>query len=453
MSPRQRKLVFGGVLPLVSVAVAGGAIVLATLASFGAFPRPAPAQVSEDPRPEDLAAALARAGITAESLAAVGASDQAVTRLVGFAESHFDAERFSTMRQADESVRTARHSERSLRQTVQSGHGDANDATALRAAEQTRAAEESSRDQLVGLLRTAVGQAFAQDQLATLEQIRANSAWDLPVQYLVVSRTEREWVALRDALANLRISARLGEEPDPRVLGLGAPVRRRPGGRRGQVAAGHAAGPGGNGPRAGPGVWRLSPAGGENSPGGPGRMATRVDGMHGGDATERLAEIAHDLWRDAMERRGWSYGPSYDAEHKRHDALVPFGRLDKHDRRQALLGITALELERDLIGSIWYERGPARPLTLEEMRTGLPVTSCTGDLIAADSSRPDRRPSMAPAPDAETGRVVAWAADEQGWLGSVTVAWPDGTVTTHHPADRDLMRAGEHPRHAAGGSR
>ncbi len=56
MSPRQRKLVFGGVLPLVSVAVAGGAIVLATLASFGAFPRPAPAEVSENPRPEDLAA-------------------------------------------------------------------------------------------------------------------------------------------------------------------------------------------------------------------------------------------------------------------------------------------------------------------------------------------------------------------------------------------------------------
>jgi hypothetical protein len=220
VSPRQRKLVFGGVLPLVSVAVAGGAIVLATLASFGAFPRPAPAEVSENPRPEDLAAALARAGITAESLAAVGASDQAVTRLVGFAESHFDAERFSTMRQADESVREARHTERSLRQTVQGGHGDANDATALRAAEQTRAAEESSRDQLVGLLLTAVGQAFAQDQLATLEQIRANSAWDLPVQYLVVSRTEREWVALRDALANLRISARLGEEPDPECSAL-----------------------------------------------------------------------------------------------------------------------------------------------------------------------------------------------------------------------------------------
>ena len=47
--------------------------------------------------------------------------------------------------------------------------------------------------------------------LGTLD---ANKNWDKPVQYHAVNRGEPDWVALRDALANDRVSTRLGTEPN-----------------------------------------------------------------------------------------------------------------------------------------------------------------------------------------------------------------------------------------------
>lgn len=148
------------------------------------------------------------------------------------------------------------------------------------------------------------------------------------------------------------------------------------------------------------------------------------------DLTETLATIAHDLWMRDMRRRGWRYGPDYDPAGKTHDALVAFDQLDKHDRRQALLGIHALDLERDLLNSIRYERGPARLFTAEEMRKGLRVgfnTECLDRITE-------------PLPGA--GEVIGWAVDPDGWLCSITVLWDDGERTTHVPAARELTRLG-----------
>ncbi len=158
--------------------------------------------------------------------------------------------------------------------------------------------------------------------------------------------------------------------------------------------------------------------------------------MHAANAVERLAEIAHDLWRDDMERRGWTCGPAYSHQAKHHDALVPFDRIDKHDRRQALIGIEALDLNSQLIGSIWYERGPARLFTVEEMHKGLRVAFNTAG-ITKDAS------DILPDPHAETGEVVSWEVDRDGFLCSVTVLWSSGVQSEHHPAARELLRHGE----------
>jgi hypothetical protein len=150
--------------------------------------------------------------------------------------------------------------------------------------------------------------------------------------------------------------------------------------------------------------------------------------------TERLAGIAHDLWREDLERRGWRPG-RYDPGAKTHDALVPFDCLGKHDRRQALLGIQALELEQELIDSIWYERGPARCFTAEEMCEGFPVTT-NPEGIARETHPSADRP-------AETGEVIGWEIDDEGWLCAVAVRWSDGSISEHHPAARELRRCGE----------
>ena len=160
---------------------------------------------------------------------------------------------------------------------------------------------------------------------------------------------------------------------------------------------------------------------------------------HASNAAERLAEIAHDLWRDCMEAEGWRYGPGYDPGRRTHDALVPFRRLDQHDRRQALLGIAALQIEDELRGSVWYERGPDRLLTLEEMSEGLRVASSpwsTGHPTHEETGEVREAGEIG-----EVGQVIAWDTDDQGWLCSVTVRWPDGSTSTHHPADRELTRA------------
>ena len=51
--------------------------------------------------------------------------------------------------------------------------------------------------------------------MTTLSAIRANSDQEMPVEFLVKSREHTEWHALRKALANERICAKIGDEPDP----------------------------------------------------------------------------------------------------------------------------------------------------------------------------------------------------------------------------------------------
>jgi hypothetical protein len=48
------------------------------------------------------------------------------------------------------------------------------------------------------------------------------------LQYLVKARSEADWVALRDALDNERVSLKLGEDPDQASQALLATVRADP---------------------------------------------------------------------------------------------------------------------------------------------------------------------------------------------------------------------------------
>lgn len=155
--------------------------------------------------------------------------------------------------------------------------------------------------------------------------------------------------------------------------------------------------------------------------------------LHAADAIVRIAILAHELWCDSMEQQGWAYAPAFDAASRRHDALVPFERLDPRDRRQALLGAEALDLLPTLVESIWYERGPARLFCAGEMREGLGVGWNTEH--------------CEPGPDAppEPGRVVCWNTDSRGLLCSITVAWADGTHSEHDPEARELRRLDDPP--------
>ena len=55
---------------------------------------------------------------------------------------------------------------------------------------------------------------LAQAKIAALATIRSNRDQELPVEFLAKSREHTEWHALRKALNNERICAKIGDDPD-----------------------------------------------------------------------------------------------------------------------------------------------------------------------------------------------------------------------------------------------
>ena len=63
---------------------------------------------------------------------------------------------------------------------------------------------------------------------STITQIRLHRGWKQPTEFLTVERTEADWVALRNALANERISADHDEPADADAQLLLALARAHP---------------------------------------------------------------------------------------------------------------------------------------------------------------------------------------------------------------------------------
>ncbi|HRQ73936.1 MAG TPA: hypothetical protein PLU35_13000 [Phycisphaerales bacterium] len=197
-------------LPILLSFIAFGALLLA---SSGVLFLPRHAEDPQPPTAVELAAALHRVGLAPQRLAAAGLSSAETTTLVQNAAAHLTGERFLALNQADTAVRDAQRTVQRLERLARSGRAAGNDLSDLAAARTTLAGAEALRDGALGDLYDAAIGDTPGPKASRLATLRANAAWDLPVQYLAASRAEAEWVALRDALASVRISARLGEDP------------------------------------------------------------------------------------------------------------------------------------------------------------------------------------------------------------------------------------------------
>ena len=142
---------------------------------------------------------------------------------------------------------------------------------------------------------------------------------------------------------------------------------------------------------------------------------------------ERLAEVAHELWRHQMIENGWHYAVSYDAGARCHDALVPFEKLGPVDRREALLAARALA--PTVVAQLDYARGDDREFTADDIAEGQLVTLSAGGHFEGHDVPP-------------TGRIIAWEPDDEEapFLKCVRVRWSTGDVTEHPPALRELRR-------------
>jgi hypothetical protein len=209
----------GGVMPLLLGAVACTGVVLVSIGGSLSWRNSAArsfktSRLMFEITPMQLEVALRRTGLTPESLAAAGLAEQAVGTVVAAGRAYL-VDHEADLDAADEAFGTARNTRDRLQRLVESGLATENDVTALTAAQTALSTATTNRDAILSGLYDAAIAGLGGEQKAVIAQIKAGSAWDLPTQYLATTRSQTQWVDLRDDLANLRISAQLEEEPDP----------------------------------------------------------------------------------------------------------------------------------------------------------------------------------------------------------------------------------------------
>jgi hypothetical protein len=187
-----------------------------------------PAQAQVAPSTAELKLALTRCGLDANSLTAAGLSSEDVSALVGDARQYM-TEHPGALTAVDDTFASARQAAEALQHKIQSGQATEQEITSFPAAQSALTSATAARQGAVDAIFNAGTADLSEAEKDTLNRIRANKAqWELPLEYLASERSEPQWVALRDALANERIAIRRDEDPDPAAATLLAQVRAEP---------------------------------------------------------------------------------------------------------------------------------------------------------------------------------------------------------------------------------
>lgn len=173
----------------------------------------------DGPSNSDLEVALLRAGISAQSLAAVGLSSQSLAGLVDAAQTHF-ALHATDLSAADAAYAAAKPACDQARRTIESGKGSQEDVATFQAQSAAVTAASTAQTAALDALRDAATASLSSDQRASLQRIHAARTWGLPTEFCVVERSQEAWVELRSALANERFAAKYGEEMLPAAQAL-----------------------------------------------------------------------------------------------------------------------------------------------------------------------------------------------------------------------------------------
>ena len=124
---------------------------------------------------------------------------------------------------AEAGVASRREADR-LERLIESGLSTPEDRAAYTAAQAGLTAARAQAQSVLSTAYLAGVATLGAEQRAVLETLDGNKSWDVPLQYRALGRTQGDWVALRDALANDRVSAALGIAPDPAAQQLLASV-------------------------------------------------------------------------------------------------------------------------------------------------------------------------------------------------------------------------------------
>jgi hypothetical protein len=176
------------------------------------------------PATVNLQVALIRCGLDADALAAVGATTNQLSTLVGLATTQLGNAPLEPFDSAVASAQTARDA---AQRKIQSGLASPEEVEAFPGLESTLASAVSARDTALTALFTAAAANLNSGQRTTLAAIRANRSWKLPIEFLTFNREEVDWVELRNALANERVAAKNSTTPNSECQTLLATERAR----------------------------------------------------------------------------------------------------------------------------------------------------------------------------------------------------------------------------------
>ena len=179
------------------------------------------------PTADELAAAMLRIGLGPAQLTAAGGSPSTVATVVGDSLDDMIANP-AAIELADAAFAESKQQCDLLKRVIQSGQATLEQIDACAVAMTQLALAEAQRHSVLNNLFTCAAENLSASQQSTLAAIRGNRNWDLPIEFLTVDRTEPQWVQLREALANERISAKLSQEPDPEAQALLQQLRGNP---------------------------------------------------------------------------------------------------------------------------------------------------------------------------------------------------------------------------------
>jgi len=194
--------------PLVSGLLVAALLGLPTTAAPILAP-PSPSLEATTPS-ADLAPTLLRVGASPEALAASGASTSDTAQCAADLDAWL-ADHPGEIAAADTAWATANQAAETIKRKVKSGQATAEEAASLPGLEATRDAAAATRDGLLADAFDAATASLTAAQASTLSTIHANSSWNLAVHFLVVDRTQEDWVSLRNALDEKRIAEKYGE--------------------------------------------------------------------------------------------------------------------------------------------------------------------------------------------------------------------------------------------------
>lgn len=174
-----------------------------------------------------ISATLLRAGLTPQALTAAGANNGDITSVATAVRAVLD-EQQGTLDTADAALLAAQGTIERLERLVQSGQASSEDHTALTAARSSKATAVTNRDAVLNAVFTAAAGTLTSEKSTALTQIRANGGVSAPMQYRLASRSDADWLAIRNAAANTRIAAQQGCAADGACVSLMATVNAEP---------------------------------------------------------------------------------------------------------------------------------------------------------------------------------------------------------------------------------